>query len=83
MQLLPREGGERVRESQLHFQIKVREEPLLFFTFFFYFFFAAYFIACARVASALAVCEENFFFFGILRVARVAADLPANKLIKP
>jgi hypothetical protein len=63
MQLLPREGGERVRESQLHFQIKVREEPLLFFTFFFYFFLAAYFIACARVASALAVCEENFFFF--------------------
>jgi hypothetical protein len=28
MQLLPREGGERVRESQLLFQIKVREEPL-------------------------------------------------------
>ena len=53
MQLLPREGGERVRESQLLFQIKVREETLLFFIFYFFSLFLAYFIACARVASAL------------------------------
>ncbi len=30
MQLLPRQGGERVRESHLLFQIKVREETQLF-----------------------------------------------------
>ena len=67
MQLLPREGGERVRESQLLFQIKVREEPLLCFIFYFIFtFFLAYLIACARVASVLpdqGVRGDVFFFF--------------------
>ena len=62
MQLLPRQGGERVRESHLLFQIKVREETQLFlFCILFSLFFLAFFIACARVA----------------------ADLPANKLRKP
>ena len=67
MQLLPREGSERVRESQLLFQIKVCEETVFFFIFFFISFFFAYFIACARVAAALpdggvrrdAVCAQS------------------------
>jgi hypothetical protein len=81
----------RVRKLHLHFQIKVREEPLLHFIFYFIFtFFWAYLIACARVASVLpdqGVRGDFFFlrgiFFYLLRVPGVAADLPANKLMKP